>query len=66
MSEDYLFSCYGLKCISQIHAFKSYPLVSQCVLVASVMSKSLRPNGLYLVRLLFTWESPGKNTRVEN
>ena len=30
----------------------------------SVVSDSLRPYGLYPVRLLCPWDSPGKNTRV--
>ena len=32
--------------------------------VASVVSDSLRPNGLYPARLLCPWDSPGKNTGV--
>ena len=32
--------------------------------VALVRSGSLRPYGLQPTRLLFTWDSPGKNTRV--
>ena len=31
-------------------------------LVASVVSDSLRPHGLYLTSLLCPWDSPGKNT----
>ena len=34
------------------------------VLVASVMSNSLRPHGLYPTRLLCPWNLPGKNTTV--
>ena len=30
----------------------------------SVVSDSLRPHGLYPVRLLYPWSSPGKNTGV--
>ena len=34
------------------------------VFSCSVMSDSLQPHGLQLARLLFPWDSPGKNTRV--
>ena len=30
----------------------------------SVVSNSLKPHGLSSVKLLFPWDSPGKNTRV--
>ena len=30
----------------------------------SVPSNSLRPHGLYPVKLLYPWDSPGKNTGV--
>ena len=30
----------------------------------SVMSKSLQPHGLWLIRHLWPWDFPGKNTRV--
>ena len=32
----------------------------------SVMSNSLQPHGLQLARLLYPWNSPGKNTRVSS
>ena len=36
-----------------------------CVLCAqSLVSKSLRPHGLWPTRLLCPWDSPGKNTGV--
>ena len=35
-----------------------------CVLSCSIMSNSLQPHGLYPTRLLFPWNSPGKNTRA--
>ena len=35
-----------------------------CVPGCSVLSKSLRPCGLQPARLLFPWDSPGKNTGV--
>ena len=35
-----------------------------CCLVTSVMSDSVRPDGLYPTRLLCPWDSPGKNTGV--
>ena len=35
-----------------------------CVLSHSVMSKSLRPHGLWPTRLLCPWDFPGKNTGV--
>ena len=30
----------------------------------SVVSKSLRPRGLYPARLISSWDSPGKNTGI--
>ena len=39
--------------------------ISVCVCVShSVMSDSLKPNGLYPARLLCPWDSPDKNTGV--
>ena len=35
-----------------------------CVLNHSVLSDPLRPHGLYPTRLLYPWDSPGKNTGV--
>ena len=35
-----------------------------CMLSRSVLSDSLRPQGLQPTRLLCPWDSPGKNTRV--
>ena len=32
----------------------------------SAVSDSLQPHGLQLTRLLFSWNSPGKNTGVES
>ena len=43
------------------------PFSTMCLcacLVASVVSNSLRPHGLYPTRLLWPWDSPGKNTSV--
>ena len=34
------------------------------LLIASVMSDSVRPHGLQPTRLLHPWDSPGKNTGV--
>ena len=34
------------------------------VLRCSVVSNSLQPHGLYSSRLIYPWDSPGKNTRV--
>ena len=56
----------------QVHNFPSVPFWttfihsfnSLCVLVASVMSDSLRPYGLWPTRLLCPWDSQGKNTGV--
>ena len=39
-------------------------LEPRCVLSHSVMSHSLQPHGLQTARLLFPWDSPGKNTGV--
>ena len=50
--------------------FYIYVCVCVCVCVyvralsCSVMTKSLRPHGLQLTRLLYPWDSPGKNTGV--
>ena len=38
--------------------------VNECVLSHSVMSNSLQSHGLYPIRLLCPWNSPGKNTGV--
>ena len=39
-----------------------YPLIVKCQ--SSVVSDSLRPHGLYPVRILCPWDSPGKKTGV--
>ena len=36
----------------------------ECTCVCSVMYNYLRPHGLYTVRLLHSWDFPGKNTGV--
>ena len=36
----------------------------QVCVSCSVMSNSLRPHGLQLARLLYSWDSPGKNSGV--
>ena len=41
----------------------SYPYCA-CMLGLSVVSDSLQPHGLWTVRLLCPWNSPGKNTGV--
>ena len=54
--------------ISPCHYKKSLPLPSRrgTVCVSSlVVSASLQPHGLYPVRLLCPWDSPGKNTGVD-
>ena len=48
-------------CVPGSYSFGSR--IHDC-LVASVMSNSLRPYGLWPARLLCPWNSPGKNTRV--
>ena len=40
------------------------PRVFVCALVASAVSDSLQPHGLWPVRLLCPWDSSGKNTGV--
>ena len=35
-----------------------------CVLVAQIMSESLRPHGLWPTRLFYPWDPPGKDTGV--
>ena len=50
-----------------IHSLSTFPVMCFCrslCSVASVVSDSLRPNGLYPARLLCPWDSPGKNTGV--
>ena len=42
----------------------SWMNVNECVLSYSVMSNSLQSHGLYPIRLLCPWNSPGKNTGV--
>ena len=42
----------------------SIPSHCGCCLVASVVSDSLGPSGLYPARLLCPWDFPGKNTGV--
>ena len=40
--------------------------VCVCVLRHSVMSNSLQPHGLQLARLLYPWNSPGKNAGMSS
>ena len=42
----------------------SLPPSPACCQVASVVSNSVRPDGLQPIRLLRPWDSPGKNTEV--
>ena len=37
-----------------------------CMLSCSVLSSSLQTYGLYPIRLLYSWDSPGKNTGVSS
>ena len=39
-------------------------IITLCICVCSVMSHSLRPYGLYPIRLLWPWNFPGKSTGV--
>ena len=50
-------------CSPWLHNTSPYSATSMCV-SRSVMSNSLRPQGLELCRLLCPWDSPGKNTGV--
>ena len=53
-----------------VHLFSLFTLgqrgqsMEDCFVSCSVTSDSLRPRGLWLTRLLYPWESPGKNTGV--
>ena len=49
------------------HMAKWYCIVyvSLCVLSHSGVLDSLQPHGLYLARVLCTWDFPGKNTEVD-
>ena len=56
---------FGLVLCLQQKRGKTGPKVHRCVCLCvcrSVMSHSLRPQGLYPARLLCPWDSPGKNT----
>ena len=55
-----------LQYLNTVKYTQPFPLLC-CVLcyVASVMSDSLRPYGLWATRFLCPWDSPGKNTGVE-
>ena len=52
----------GSVTIAQFHSFKYLYLSLRSV--TSVVSHSLWPYGLYPTRLLYPWNSPGKNTEV--
>ena len=50
--------------ISRCFSWLTFPCV--CVVSCSVVSDSLRPQGLQPPRLFYPWNSPGKNTGVGN
>ena len=59
---------YGQNAVIRIsdmlHSIKEFQASMVYHSVASVMSDSLWPHGLYPARLLCPWDSPGKNTGV--
>ena len=63
-------NCFFQPCDSHLKALDIPGIVSVCICtrvyahVHSVVSDSLRTHGLYPVRLLCPWDSPGKNTGV--
>ena len=47
------------------HDLKQHKILTLLLLFShSVVSKTLQPHGLYPTRLLYPWDSPGKNTGV--
>ena len=58
-------SCIGRQTLyHQHHLGKPIYICLCCCLVTSVMSDSVGPCGLLPARLLYAWDSPGKNSRV--
>ena len=56
-----VYTIYIVMCYIHIH---THTHIYLCCSVASVVSDSLWPYGLYPARLLCPWNSPGKNTGV--
>ena len=57
-------NCETLHAPNGLNPFSLKPVCTHVCQVTSVVSASMHPNGLQPTKLLYPWESPGKNTGV--